>query len=383
MATNRRKAQVRHGVVHLSTVHKLRDIRIRRKECATLVGAGYAVTMIARLDEYGHPLADGVDSVALPTRSGGRAGRFVFGLVDALGSVMKVKPALVHIHDPELLVLLPVLRVLGFWCVYDVHEDLPAQIRTKGWIPPTARALVSAIAARVEPFLARSAHGVVVVEQDWIARYAAPHAAVVKNYPERLALGAAPKDTPPRFAYAGGVEKVRGCTAVVAAATSLVSTVDLRVTLAGPAHPVGYADELSGLDEHGVIDIVGWLDAEGLGNLYSRAIAGFVLLAPQPNYLDAVASKIYEYMHAGLPMILSDLPSHRRIVEEWNCGLIVPHNDVAAIADAMRRIIEDETLRAELVAGSRSAAAAGFEWETEGHKLLQLYRDIGVLPNVA
>src|SRR5690606_32233747 len=71
------------------------------------------------------------------------------------------------------------------------------------------------------------------------------------------------------------------------------------------------------------VNELGFLDREGVRAVLSRSVAGLVTLRPITNYLDSLPVKMFEYMSAGLPVIASDFPLWREIIEGHDCGICV------------------------------------------------------------
>jgi glycosyltransferase involved in cell wall biosynthesis len=105
----------------------------------------------------------------------------------------------------------------------------------------------------------------------------------------------------------------------------------------------------------------------------ARARAGLVVLHPVPKYLEATPTKLFEYMSAGIPVIASDFPAWRSIVEGHDCGLSVDPCDPAAIADAIRLLIDDEAGARRMGENGRRAVLEHYGWTAERDKLLALY----------
>ena len=76
----------------------------------------------------------------------------------------------------------------------------------------------------------------------------------------------------------------------------------------------------------------------------------------------AVPNKVLEYVAAGLPVVATDLPGLRGVLvgdgSRPPAGLLVPPGDVAALAEALRKVLFDEALRSRLRSGIPGARAA-------------------------
>jgi len=58
---------------------------------------------------------------------------------------------------------------------------------------------------------------------------------------------------------------------------------------------------------------------------------------------------VVEAMAAGVPVIATDIPACREILDGGRCGLLVPIGDSTALAEAIRQILDDDALRARMV----------------------------------
>jgi phosphatidylinositol alpha-mannosyltransferase len=65
---------------------------------------------------------------------------------------------------------------------------------------------------------------------------------------------------------------------------------------------------------------------------------------------------LLEAMAAGCALVASDLDGHRNVATDGVDALLAPVGDAAALSKALRRVIDDDGLRAELVAGGRRRA---------------------------
>jgi glycosyltransferase involved in cell wall biosynthesis len=84
-----------------------------------------------------------------------------------------------------------------------------------------------------------------------------------------------------------------------------------------------------------------------------------------------LANKLFDYMGAGLPIIGSDGPPMRRVLEETGAGVVVPPQNAEALSAAMVELINDPMRRAEL--GERGRAAVGdgaYAWKRDQARFL-------------
>jgi phosphatidylinositol alpha-mannosyltransferase len=81
---------------------------------------------------------------------------------------------------------------------------------------------------------------------------------------------------------------------------------------------------------------------------------------------------LIEAMAAGTPIVASDLPGYRNVARPGVDALLVPPGDVDALADALRRVLTDETLAADLRARG-DERAAHFSMDGLARRYLEIY----------
>ena len=368
----------RLGVVHLSTVHPRDDIRIFVKQVTTLYGAlGQQVGLVVADGKGDARPAAGpwvLDLGKLPTA---RSARALAGNWRALRLLLRLRPAVVHFHDPELLLLGMVLRLLGYRVVYDVHEDVPRQTMGKDWIPYVLRWPVARAVAAMEWLAGRTFAAIVPATPVIGARFPSARTVLVQNFPIQAELVApqavAYGQRPLVFAYVGGIADIRGGAEMVAAMDLLSDRPGVRLELAGAIRPDAFATRLQRLPGWQRAVHHGQINRADVATLLGRARAGLVLFHPLPNHVDAQPNKMFEYMSAGLPVVASDFPLWRQIVAGAGCGLLVNPLDPSAIADALRWVV-DHPIEAEAMGQrGRDAVQHTYNWERESAQLLSLY----------
>ncbi len=84
---------------------------------------------------------------------------------------------------------------------------------------------------------------------------------------------------------------------------------------------------------------------------------------------------LLEAMAASTAIVASDLPGYRNVARPDRDAVLVPPGDVATLAAALTRVLDDATLRRELVA-SGDARAAGFSMHNLAARYIDLYHDL-------
>jgi glycosyltransferase involved in cell wall biosynthesis len=76
------------------------------------------------------------------------------------------------------------------------------------------------------------------------------------------------------------------------------------------------------------------------------------------NYRFSLPNKLFDYLHAGVPVLATDLPEVAAIVRQYDCGLVIPSPDPAIIAVAIQRMTADvhqhEPMRQRAIFAARS-----------------------------
>jgi len=302
-------------------------------------------------------------------------------------AVHKQEASVLHIHDPELLVPAVFYRWLsGVALVYDVHENVTAQVLHKSWIPGFLRRFISVLYARIERLCLRLVDEVILAEEAYAKLYETwKSVTVIRNYPlldyASRHCGKPSASTPHgiRAIYVGGISKHRGILELIEAWRLLKGRVGSDVTL----HVVGKISEdlrvASTIQRYGLDDMVSFLGPVQHREVYSllaKSDVGVAILHPIPNYLESLPTKLYEYMAAGLPVIASNFPLWKEIVEGNGCGLTVDPLDPEEIARAIEYLLAYPEEAQRMGENGRRAVKDRYNWESEAKKLTALYERI-------
>jgi len=363
-------------VLHITTVHQPFDTRIFHKECKTLAKAGYEVVLIAPHDR--DETVDGVRIRAIP-KPKGRRERMTRTAWRVYRAALQEHAALYHFHDPELIPTGLLLKAHGKRVIYDVHEDVPRQALSKYWIPRPLRKFVAKLAELMELVGTRSFDGIVAATPTIAERFPAEKTVIVQNFPmsdEIIPAELRLYEEKPFIAYIGGLSVTRGIREMVQAIALLPESLNAQLVLAGTFSPPELEAEVRQMSGWKHVQFLGWQDRQGVAQLLRRAQIGLVTLHPIINYLDSYPVKLFECMAAGLPVIASNFPLWKEIVEGNECGLTVDPLNPTEIAQAIEYLLEHPELRQKMGENGRRAVLGKYNWEKEVKKLLALYEGL-------
>jgi glycosyltransferase involved in cell wall biosynthesis len=366
----------RRRIVHLTSAHQPLDPRIFQKECRSAVEAGHEVVFVAPHDR--DEMIDGVRIRAVPRHRGRRA-RMTRTIWRVYRAALAEDADLFQFHDPDLIPVGLLLKLRGRRVVYDVHEDVPLDILSKEWIRPRLQVLVARGAAAAEAIGGRVLDGIVAATPAIARRFPAEKTALVQNFARIEDLPTAalrPYDERPGIvAYVGVIAASRGAREMVQAMALMPASLDLRLALAGDIRPPALETELQQIVGRERVDCLGWQSRSAVGALLGRSRVGLLLLHPLSNYLESQPIKLFEYMLAGVPVVASDFPLLRRIVEGAGCGLLVDPLDPAAIAAAIRWLVEHPREAESMGKRGQEVARARYNWASEARTLLAFYEE--------
>ena len=100
------------------------------------------------------------------------------------------------------------------------------------------------------------------------------------------------------------------------------------------------------------------------------------MLKPVEHEMLTLPIKLFEYMAAGVPVIASDFPLWREIVDSVGCGVLVDPNKPEEIAAAMRWMLENPEETETMGQRGRAAVLKQFNWDNEAETLIQTYESI-------
>ncbi|MDH3708432.1 MAG: glycosyltransferase family 4 protein [Cyclobacteriaceae bacterium] len=367
-------------IAHITTVHPRNDTRVRLKECADLAERWKSDVCLLVRDNKGDSDLEGVRVIDIGKLGRGRLVRMVLGSFSMFKTLLKIKPQIIHFHDPELIPLGLVFRLLGKTVIYDVHESVPETIMKRKWIPRFIRKPVSLAVAMTEKLSSRIFSRIVVVTPAIAQRFPRESTVLVQNFPrvDELSLDDDHdyQSRPEDFVYVGGLTDERAAREMIEAIEILNRHRKSTMHIAGPVNPVALKEQLEEMSGWGAVKYYDWVDRKAMAKLLGKARAGLVLFHPTPNHIESQPNKLFEYMSAGIPVVASNFPFWCRIVEGENAGLVVDPESPQEIADALRWVLENPQDARKMGGNGRRAVIEKYNWKIESDKLIGMYEEL-------
>lgn len=294
--------------------------------------------------------------------------------------LVALRPDVIHAHDPKVLGAAMwaarALRQAGsdVRVVYDARENFAG-------LPPRQRGTRRRHAAilKHERRYARQANAVLTVagpiaEALQQRLHLQERPVVVLNVPvlrERRAVerdvraDAGVQHDQPVLVYSGGLHWARGIGVLVDGLAALPEVHLAIVTVPFP-HPM-VPGLLARADEIGVAERLHVLPPVAqdmlLDYLASATIGVHPLDAGSPNHDMALPNKLFEYLHAGLPLVVSDARTMAQFVTKYHLGAVFQTGDAADFAQAVRNVLAGKFPIAD--GGQRRELIVRFSWQQQ------------------
>ena len=117
------------------------------------------------------------------------------------------------------------------------------------------------------------------------------------------------------------------------------------------------------------VHFLGRVDREKLFNYTKKATLGMVLEEPLGlSFQYSLPNKLFDYIHAEIPIVAGNLPEITRIIKEYKVGVLIDNYEPKTIANAINTLLADALLLSEIKENQQKAKEV-LCWESECKKL--------------
>ena len=368
---------MKNKILHITTVHPRKDTRIFYRECKTIGDQGHEIILIVA-DGNGDEFSEGVQVLDI-----GKEQSRILNFLKTYGKlkkkIRKIAPDIVHFHDPELMFLGKSVSRMGIPVVFDIHENVSEQILDKEYIPKFMRKFISYVYRKIEIAIIKAFH-LIIAEHSYKDAYKdkGKSLTTLLNLPDISHFNSYINlnRTGNEIFYIGAVTEERGLAVTLESLKILKQReVDFFMHFIGRVpNESKKLVQLEGLENN--VKFYGRMDSKKGFEISKNCVVGLSVLKPIKNYVGSYSTKIFEYMAIALPVITSNFPLYKNVVEKYKCGFCIDPFSSVELADKIEELIKNPSYVQHLGSNGLAAVNQNYNWSDEKNKLIELYQQI-------
>lgn len=302
--------------------------------------------------------------------------------------IWKSDATIYHFHDPELLLLAPLIKLLKKkTVVYDVHEHYPLMMLEKEYIPKFLRNFAIIVFKLLERFFLLFVDYIFYTTGSVGQRYIKIFGINAFQNANVPSIELFKEDPPPLLSrphiavFTGNITPVRGLKEIILAYKIVHSFYpNWQLHIFGRFYSENYREEiLQIIHENEMSNYVfyhGEFSYLQMKDVLYKARIGYITYLTFPNNMACLPNKMFEYMGAGLNIVASDFENYREIIIENKCGLVTKPENIEEIATTTMNLIDNNLLAVNLSENARKQFLEKFNWEEEKKKFITAYKTV-------
>lgn len=369
-------------VLIITSGHDATDHRVHNKLACSLKRMGANVAIVGQLN---HRNPGEVEIVTIP-KPATRMRRFLLQPWRCLWAARNYHPDIIHFHDAEILVTLPILKIFRPGCrlVYDVHEDFANLMLVRDWLPSSLKGISRVLVDFIEKKLSLLADAIVGVTPPLADKFrnkikiSAYNFITLAFFEQAKASSRSPREREFDLVHLGTLNLRRA----FFLAESLKTFHRMRPQ--GKSLIIGALPEVSGeirplLPDNCVM--MGEIPHSEIPRLLGNAKIGLDVHPWPGSHLDvALPVKICEYMASECAVVSSSMPVLSAILKKAgnypDAIKIIEGGSPGDYAEAAVRLIEDIEAGTHPGSELRAFALQHMLWENEADKIAGLYLEL-------
>jgi glycosyltransferase involved in cell wall biosynthesis len=361
-------------ICHLTSAHYRYDSRIFQKQCRSIAKSGNTVTLIVA-DGKGNELVNGVKIIDVGVLKG-RINRMFRTTLLIYKEALRIDADIFQFHDPELLFVGLKLKNKNKRVVFDSHEDAVRTMLVAPYLKSPISNIISKAYEYVERFVCKRIDGVIGATPfiKSIFLNISKNVININNYPilDEPEVNLSWDIKQNEVCYIGSIAGIRGVREIVKSLDQVTN--GTRLNLVGNFSSKAIESEVKKMPAYKKVNEFGYVNKEEVQNVLSRSIAGIVTSHPIPTYMESLPIKMFEYMAAGIPFIVSDFPYWRELLKGYNCCIFVNPLDSKEIANAIDFLVNNKSEAKRMGGRGRDLVYEKFDWKYESEKLMAFYQ---------
>lgn len=301
--------------------------------------------------------------------------------------ILKSKASIVHLHDPE---LIPIgLLVKAFTkkkVIFDFHEQYEFNIIKREWIPEFLHIPLVKAYLMFERVACKVFDGVIGVIEDQLPVLSTnSNNRIIKNYPIIHYYNEIMKDheTEKRnvsMVYLGDITSERRIHEIIELTGILNRTYSITTHIIGRNKNQQYAEKLNSIINkykiNNKVKLHGYIPIEEAMQILHQCDIGLLPLRHPMHFVRSLPVKLFDYMSAGIPVVMPEYPLSKEVVLEHKCGVLVDPMDRTSMINGLELLIKDPKLRAEMGENGFKAVLNYYSWQSQEKKLIDFYKKV-------
>ena len=313
-------------IVHLNTTHNIDDSRIYRR-----------ITRFFQIKQVESVLTGKTNSSLNGECYHGfpkfiENNRAMLTLYNLFFALKHKNKKVFFIHDIELLLWAPLLRLMNKTVIYDAHENYRDLIPSRPWVPTILKFFLRICIIAYESFLCFFCNFVSCPTEHIRKNFVKKKTFILPNYPltkDYVDFKKNDEKSKIVVAYIGSISYEKGVQNIIELAKSCLEVSAISFQIAGKlSKNIESNDFRASLPSNA--QYLGELNHEDVLELLSRSKYGLCILPPKKAYEESMPLKIFEYINSETIIIASKFPGWK-FIEENNHGALFDHNDIQSM----------------------------------------------------
>ena len=365
-------------ITHLSSVHPRYDTRIYLKECLSLSkNLDYEVSFIVA-DNLGYERKNNLVFYDVG-KINSRLKRVFITTRKIYKKCIELDSDIYHFHDPELIPVGLKLKKKGKIVIFDIHENIYYQIKDKDYINKYIRNFIASAYKLYEKYALRKFDQLILAEDSYLNYYQnlSKNVDIILNLPDIKSLepffNLERKEN--GIFYVGSITENRGLDVIIKAIKLLEEeNIDFFMHYIGPYNEKDLIKNKVSKLNNKHIKFYNSLPLTNALKYSIKSKVGLSILKPIKNYKESYSTKVFEYMALGLPVITSNFPLYKDIVEKYKCGICIDPENPNELAEAIKWILKNSDEAKNMGINGNKTVKEKYNWNIEESKLNYIYK---------